>query len=69
MQGWRKGSTCALMKDSHGQTIVVVFGGLSKGIESWNPVDGSVALLSSETGAELGSSYGLMYAQLVTKNA
>ena len=56
------------MTDGYGQTIVVALGGEAKGIETWNPSDGSSNVLSNETASEVGSTYGLMYASLVTVN-
>lgn len=56
------------MIDGNGQTMVVVFGGEAKGIESWNPRDGSSKVLSVETAPEVGSSSGLMESFLITIN-
>jgi hypothetical protein len=56
------------MKDESGQTLVVALGGEAKGIETWNPSDGSSNVLSNETASEVGSTYGLMNASLVTVN-
>lgn len=56
------------MTDANGQTMVVVFGGMAKGIESWNPRDGTSKVLSLETEPEIGSSHGLMDSFLITIN-
>ena len=56
------------MLDESGETIVVALGGEAKGIETWNPSDGSSKVLSNETASEVGSTHGLMYASLVTVN-
>jgi hypothetical protein len=56
------------MRDANDQTMVVVFGGEAKGIESWNPLTGSSKILSNETLPEAGSSYGLMDSFLITIN-
>ncbi len=56
------------MRDVNGQTMVVVFGGKAKGIESWNPRDGSSKVLSIETLSEVESTYGLMDSFLITIN-
>ena len=56
------------MLDGIGQTIVVALGGEAKGIESWNPSDGFSKVLSNETPSEVGSTFGLKYASLVTIN-
>jgi hypothetical protein len=56
------------MKDGNGQTIAVALGGEAKGIEIWNPSDGSSKVLSTEVDSEVGSTHGLMYASLSTVN-
>ncbi len=56
------------MIDGNGQTMVVVFGGEAKGIESWNPRDGSSKVLSLETAPEVESYLGLMDASLISIN-
>ena len=56
------------MLDGIGQTIVVALGGEAKGIESWNPSDGFSKVLSNESPSEVGSTFGLKYASLVTIN-
>ena len=56
------------MLDGNNQTIVVALGGESKGIETWNPIDGSSNVLSNETASEVGSTIGLKFASLVTVN-
>jgi len=56
------------MKNGIGQTLAVALGGKSKGIETWDPSDGSSTVLSNETASEVGSTIGLMFASLVTVN-
>ena len=56
------------MKDGNGRLIAVALGGEAKGIETWNPSDGSSKVVSNETASEVGSTHGLMYASLVTIN-
>ena len=49
LSGQRYNSACALVKDLHGDLLVAVAGGSypgSKGLEVYNPKDGSVTLLS-----------------------
>ncbi len=56
------------MLDGSGQRLVVALGGEAKGIETWNPVDGSSMVLSNETASEVSSTTGLKFASLVTVN-
>ncbi len=44
--GSRQYSTCALMKGDNGENLAAVAGGTSPGLEIWNPVDGSVKMLT-----------------------
>ena len=50
-------STCAMVTGSNGEKLVVVAGGHSSGMEVWNPIDGSVNILTPDfplaTGAGL----------------
>ena len=46
--GDRQFSSCALMKGDNGENLVAVAGGLSPGLEVWNPADGSVKLLTAD---------------------
>jgi hypothetical protein len=42
----RRLSACALVKGQNGEDLVAVAGGSSAGMEVWNPLDGSVKLLT-----------------------
>jgi hypothetical protein len=50
-------STCATITGSNGEKLAVVAGGYSTGMEVWNPIDGSVNILTPDfplaTGAGL----------------
>ncbi len=46
--GERTLSACALLKGSDGEVLVAVASGQSAGMEVWNPVDGSVKMLTSD---------------------
>jgi hypothetical protein len=41
-------SACALLKKSDGEVLVAVASGNSEGMEVWNPVDGSVKMLTPD---------------------
>jgi hypothetical protein len=43
----RELGTCAILKGNNGEKLVAVASGYSKGIEVWNPADGSVKTLNS----------------------
>jgi hypothetical protein len=45
--GNRDGAPCALLKGTNGEKLVAIAGGVSSGIEVWNPADGSVTTLNS----------------------
>jgi hypothetical protein len=53
----RTTSACAMVTGSNGEKLVVVAGGYSSGMEVWNPIDGSVNILTPDfplaTGAGL----------------
>ena len=63
LAGNRVMSGCALLrKDKYGPLLVVVAGGFyadSKGMEAWNPVDGSVETIVPELTQEVGQPAGL----------
>jgi len=44
--GNRDGAPCALLKGTNGEKLVAIAGGVSSGIEVWNPADGSVKTLN-----------------------
>ena len=46
LQGNRQSSVCGLLKGGDGNEVVAIAGGLSSGIQVWNPVDGSVKVLN-----------------------
>ncbi len=46
--GDRRFSSCALIKGQNGENLVVVAGGKSPGMEVWNPMDGSVKMLTAD---------------------
>ena len=48
LSGNRQYSSCALMKGDEGENLAAVAGGLSPGLEVWNPADGSVKLLTAD---------------------
>ena len=54
--GTRKYSGCALLKGVAGETLVAIAGGLSPGLEVWNPQSDSVTTLTAEFPKK--SSYG-----------
>ena len=64
----RVGSSCALIKDKDGTVKVAIVGGNSKGMEFWNPSDGTVELVANEIPPEDGSSIGLTYSQVLPIN-
>ena len=41
-------SSCALLKGDNEENLVAVAGGWSPGLEVWNPVDGSVKMLTPD---------------------
>ena len=61
-------SSCALLEDENGAPLVAVAGGDSKGMEIWNPKDGTVTTQIEVLPPEGGSSVGLQDAQLVSIN-
>ncbi len=61
MNGKRLRSSCSLMRDNNGQMLAAVVGGYfaeSKGMEVWNPNDGSVKIQASVIPPEQSSSTG-----------
>ncbi len=64
----RIGSVCAVVKDKDGSAKVAIVGGTSKGIEFWNPADGTVEQVSYQIPAEDGSSIGLTHTQMLPIN-
>ena len=63
LTGSRKMSACALLKVSEGEVLVAVASGDSAGMEVWNPVDGSVKMLTSDF-----SKYANEFPQLISVN-
>ena len=66
--GRRWKSACALMRNSNGDPLVAIAGGLhrdGKGLEIWSPTEGTVKLASKFLPTETPSSFGLNHAQLV----
>jgi hypothetical protein len=55
-------STCAMVTGSNGEKLAVVAGGYSSGMEVWNPIDGSVNILTPDF--PLGNGGGL--AQMIS---
>ena len=58
LKGKRWKSACALAKGKNGEPLVAVAGGLhkdSRGMEIWNPSDGTVELVTEELPQEKGS--------------
>ena len=54
-------SSCATIKDLKGNTFVAIVGGLfpeSKGMEIWNPLDGSVKMMTDMIPPEIGAPAG-----------
>jgi hypothetical protein len=48
LTGDRRTSACALLKGKDGETLVAIAGGPTPGMETWNPVDGSVKTLTTD---------------------
>ena len=61
----REGSACAIIKGRDGFPRVAVVGGQSKGMEFWNPSDGSVETIFNQLPPEEGASTGLRYSKIV----
>ena len=61
----RIGSTCAIIRANDGFPRVAIVGGTSKGMEFWNPIDGTVELISGELPPEEGATEGLSYGQMI----
>ena len=64
-------SACALLKGKNQQPLVAIAGGLasdSKGLEIWNPKDGTIKLVSELLPTESEGSFGLNHAQLIPIN-
>ena len=69
--GRRWKSACAILKNSNGDSLVAIAGGLhpdGKGLEIWSPLDGTVKLVSKLLPTETSKSLGLNHAQLVPIN-
>lgn len=65
-------SACALVKSKNGDPLVAVAGGIhadGKGLEIWDPLQSTVALVSEYLPTESASSLGLNHAQLVPISA
>jgi hypothetical protein len=61
----RVASTCALIRGTDGFPRVAIIGGASKGMEFWNPIDGTVEPVSDELPAEEGATQGLSHSQMI----
>jgi len=61
-------SSCALIKAKDGSPVVAIVGGDGKGMELWNPQTGEVELLWDEIPPEVGTSYGLRWAEVLPIN-
>lgn len=46
--GNRASSVCGILKGANGETLIAVAGGISSGLEVWNPADDSVKMLTSD---------------------
>lgn len=69
--GRRWKSACALMKNSNGDSLIAVAGGIhpdGKGLEIWSPTDGIVKLVSEILPTETSQSLSLNHGQLVPIN-
>ncbi len=44
----RRYSACALLKGANGEKIVAIAGGISAGMEGWNPDDGTQKVISKD---------------------
>ena len=69
--GRRWKSSCAVIKNSDGDTLVAIAGGLhrdGKGLEIWSPTEGTVKMVSNVLPTENSKSFGLNHAQLVAIN-
>lgn len=64
----RPSASCVLIKDVDGMSKVAIIGGKSKGMEFWNPLDGSVELVTAQLPAEDGSVHGLMDSYVIPIN-
>ncbi len=55
--GNRASSVCGILKGANGETLIAVAGGISSGLEVWNPDDDSVKMLTPEfpKGYDFGS--------------
>jgi len=61
----RVGSACSLMKDKNGRIKAAVIGGSNKGMELWNPVDGTIEIAFNKLPHENGSVLGLAYSTVL----
>ncbi len=67
--GSRYKSSCAIVKNKNGDTLVAIIGGAnSPGMEVWNPMDGSVNILSRKIPSEVGKFSGLVSSQVISVN-
>ena len=67
--GSRYKSTCALVKNKNGDRLVVIIGGgNSAGMEVWNPMDGTINILSKKIPSEVGKFSGLVSSQVISVN-
>jgi hypothetical protein len=66
LSGDRVSSACALLKGSSGTLLVAVAGGISQGMEAWNPADDSVATLTAEFPLPSEDVYTYEYPQMLS---
>ena len=64
----RIGSVCAAIQDVDGFSKVAIVGGTSKGMEFWNPLDGTVELVISQLPPEEGAVQGLTNSYVIPIN-
>ena len=64
----RIGSACAVIKGTDGFSRVAVIGGESKGMEIWNPNDGTIEMVTDELPLEETSTKGIMHSEALAIN-
>jgi hypothetical protein len=66
LSGDRVSSACALLNGSNGKLLVAVAGGVSPGMEAWNPADDSVVTLTAEFPLAYEAIYSDEYPQMIS---
>ena len=61
----RVGSGCVLIKDKSGLPKVAIVGGINKGMEFWNPADGTVESVNEQIPPEEGATMGMEYPSIL----